>query len=100
MFTVTAGHTYGFYSVARLFSQGGLIILAGYLEARMDVPHAWMAILAAMGLILVALSLYHARALPIKAHHFAPPERKSGQQDSGGWGSGGGEGRGLSGHCC
>jgi PAT family beta-lactamase induction signal transducer AmpG len=59
-----AGWQSGFYSVARLFSQGGLIILAGYLEARMDVPHAWMAIFAAMGLILVALSLYHARALP------------------------------------
>lgn len=54
----------GFYSVARLFSQGGLIILAGFLEARMDVPHAWMAIFATMGLILAALSLYHARALP------------------------------------
>ena len=59
-----AGWQSGFYSVARLFSQGGLIILAGYLEARMDLPHAWMAIFATMGLILVALSLYHARALP------------------------------------
>ncbi|MGD0872631.1 MAG: MFS transporter [Bryobacteraceae bacterium] len=59
-----AGWQSGFYSVARLFSQGGLIILAGFLEARMDVPHAWMAVFAAMGLILVALSLYHARALP------------------------------------
>jgi PAT family beta-lactamase induction signal transducer AmpG len=59
-----AGWQSGFYSVARLFSQGGLIILAGYLEARMDVPHAWMAIFATMGLILLALSLYHAHALP------------------------------------
>ncbi len=59
-----AGWQSGFYSVARVFSQGGLIILAGFLEARMDVPHAWMAIFAAMGLILLALSLYHARALP------------------------------------
>jgi PAT family beta-lactamase induction signal transducer AmpG len=59
-----AGWQSGFYSLARLFSQGGLIILAGYLEARTDVPHAWMAVFATMGLILVALSLYHARALP------------------------------------
>jgi MFS transporter, PAT family, beta-lactamase induction signal transducer AmpG len=59
-----AGWQSGFYSVARLFSQGGLIILAGFLEARMDVPHAWMAIFATMGLTLVALGLYHARALP------------------------------------
>ena len=59
-----AGWQSGFYSVARLFSQGGLIILAGYLEARMDVPHAWMAIFGTMGAILVLLGLYHARVLP------------------------------------
>ena len=44
-----AGWQGGFYNVARFFSQGGLIILAGYLEARMDVPHAWMAIFADHG---------------------------------------------------
>jgi PAT family beta-lactamase induction signal transducer AmpG len=59
-----AGWQSGFYSVARLFSQGGLIILAGYLEARTDVPHAWMAIFGVMGLVLVGLSLYHSRVLP------------------------------------
>ena len=59
-----AGWQSGFYSVARLFSQGGLIVLAGYLDARMDVPHAWMVIFASMGLILVALSVYHGRVLP------------------------------------
>ena len=59
-----AGWQSGFYSVARVFSQGGLIILAGYLESRMDVPHAWMAIFASMGLILMLLGLYHARMLP------------------------------------
>jgi PAT family beta-lactamase induction signal transducer AmpG len=59
-----AGWQSGFYSVARLFSQGGLIILAGFLELRMDVPHAWMAIFGTMGGILVLLGLYHSRALP------------------------------------
>lgn len=59
-----AGWQSGFYSVARLFSQGGLIILAGYLEARMDVPHAWTAIFASMGIILILLGVYHARMLP------------------------------------
>lgn len=54
----------GFYNAARFFSQGGLIILAGYLELRVGVPRAWMAIFAAMGLILMALSIYHARMLP------------------------------------
>jgi PAT family beta-lactamase induction signal transducer AmpG len=59
-----AGWQSGFYSVARLFSQGGLIILAGYLEARMDVPHAWMGIFGTMGVILMLLGLYHSRVLP------------------------------------
>ncbi len=59
-----AGWQSGFYSLARLFSQGGLIILAGYLEARMAVAHAWMAIFLTMGAILLLLGLYHARVLP------------------------------------
>ena len=59
-----AGWQGGFYNVARFVSQGGLVILAGYLETRTDVPHAWMAIFAAMGVLLMALSLYHARILP------------------------------------
>lgn len=59
-----AGWQGGFYNVARFFSQGGLVILAGYLEARFDVTRAWMTIFGAMGLILVLLSLYHARVLP------------------------------------
>lgn len=59
-----AGWQGGFYNVARFFSQGGLIILAGYLEARTDVPHAWMAIFVCMGAIMVVLSVYHARVLP------------------------------------
>jgi PAT family beta-lactamase induction signal transducer AmpG len=54
----------GFYNVARFFSQGGLVILAGLLESRMDIPHAWMAIFAGMGLVLILLGLYHARVLP------------------------------------
>jgi len=41
-----------------------LIILAGYLELRVGVPRAWMAIFVAMGLILMALSIYHAQVLP------------------------------------
>ena len=50
--------------MARLFSQGGLIILAGYLESRTDVPHAWMVIFATMGAILMLLGVYHWRVLP------------------------------------
>ena len=59
-----AGWQGGFYNVARFFSQGGLLILAGYLELRSDVPHAWMAIFACMGGLLLALSFWHSRVLP------------------------------------
>jgi MFS transporter, PAT family, beta-lactamase induction signal transducer AmpG len=59
-----AGWQGGFYNGARFFSQGGLIIFAGYLEARTDVPHAWMAIFVILGVVLIALSLYHSRGLP------------------------------------
>jgi MFS transporter, PAT family, beta-lactamase induction signal transducer AmpG len=48
------------------------VILAGYLESRLDVRRGWMIIFAALGLILVALSAYHAKMLPAGG-----PERRS-----------------------
>ena len=68
-----AGWQGGFYNVARFFSQGGLLILAGYLELRSGVPRAWMAIFAAMGGVVIALSLWHSRVLP-----GGEPERHAG----------------------
>lgn len=59
-----AGWQGGFYNVARFFSQGGLLILAGYLENRLPVVRAWMIIFATVGLMLVVLSLFHSRVLP------------------------------------
>jgi PAT family beta-lactamase induction signal transducer AmpG len=59
-----AGWQGGVYNVARFFSQGALVILAGLLEARLGVPHAWMVIFGALGLVLIALGIYHAAALP------------------------------------
>lgn len=59
-----AGWQGGFYNVARFFSQGGLLILAGYLELRSGVPRAWMIIFGAMGGVIIALSFWHARVLP------------------------------------
>lgn len=67
-----AGWQGGFFNFARFFSQGALVILAGYLESRLDVRRGWMIIFAALGLILVALSAYHARILPPGG-----PERRS-----------------------
>jgi MFS transporter, PAT family, beta-lactamase induction signal transducer AmpG len=68
-----AGWQGGFYNVARFFSQGGLLILAGYLELRSGVPRAWMIIFAVMGGVVVALSLWHAHVLPA-----GEPERHTG----------------------
>ena len=59
-----AGWQSGFYNVARFFVQGGLIIFAGFLEARMPIVKAWMIVFALMGGILALLSLYHLRTLP------------------------------------
>src|SRR5215469_13652915 len=59
-----AGWQGAFYNIARFVSQGGLLILAGYLEYRMPVVRAWMVIFALVGATLVLLSLFHARVLP------------------------------------
>ena len=59
-----AGWQGGFYNIARFFSQGGLLILAGYLETRMPAVRAWMIIFATVGITLVVLSLFHSRVLP------------------------------------
>jgi PAT family beta-lactamase induction signal transducer AmpG len=59
-----AGWQGGFYNIARFVSQGGLIILAGYLENRMPVTRAWMIIFGSVGIVLLLLSLFHSRVLP------------------------------------
>jgi PAT family beta-lactamase induction signal transducer AmpG len=59
-----AGWQGGFYNVARFFSIGGLVILAGYFEKRMAVAQAWTLIFGMLGAIMVVLSLYHSWALP------------------------------------
>ncbi len=59
-----AGWQGGFYNIARFVSQGGLLILVGYLETRMPVVRAWMMIFGVVGVTLVLLSLFHARVLP------------------------------------
>jgi PAT family beta-lactamase induction signal transducer AmpG len=66
-----AGWQGAFYNVARIFSMGGLIWLAGALQERflaanvsMPMVRAWMAIFAGLGVLLLGLGLYHARVLP------------------------------------
>jgi MFS transporter, PAT family, beta-lactamase induction signal transducer AmpG len=59
-----AGWQGGFYNIARFVSQGGLLILVGYLEDRIPVVRAWMIIFGVVGITLVVLSLFHSRVLP------------------------------------
>src|SRR6516225_11991699 len=56
-----AGWQGAFYNIARFVSQGGLLILAGYLEYRMPAVRAWMVIFGIVGAVLVLLSLFHSR---------------------------------------
>ena len=59
-----AGWQGGFYNVARFFSVGGLVVLAGYFEKQMDVAHAWSIIFMMLAAIMIALAAYHMWALP------------------------------------
>ena len=59
-----AGWQGAFYNLARFFAQGGLLILAGILEARMPIVRAWMIIFASAGILLILISAYHVRMLP------------------------------------
>ncbi len=52
------------YNIAKIFSQGALVYLAGQLENSIGVLHAWMIVMGVFGAILLLLSLYHARVLP------------------------------------
>jgi PAT family beta-lactamase induction signal transducer AmpG len=52
------------YNVAKVFTQGALVYLAGQLEIRIGIVHAWMVVMGVFGAVMVSLSLYHARVLP------------------------------------
>ncbi|GAB3417371.1 MFS transporter [Niabella aquatica] len=53
-----------FYNIAKVFSGGVLVYLAGLLEQRMQIKFAWMIIMFAYGVIMVAIGLYTIRILP------------------------------------
>ncbi|MDL2356428.1 MAG: MFS transporter [Pseudomonadota bacterium] len=59
-----AGWQGAFFNAAKFISLGGLVILAGHLEARIGVAPAWSAIFALLGAAMAALGLYHLWALP------------------------------------
>ena len=53
-----------FYNVAKVFSQGALVYIAGQLEISLGITHAWMIIMGTVGVILFLLGLYHIKSLP------------------------------------
>ncbi|MGO9481626.1 MAG: MFS transporter [Candidatus Kryptoniota bacterium] len=53
------------YNVARVLSQGAFVYVAGQLEISVGVTRAWMIVMAVFGGILILLSLYHSRMLPV-----------------------------------
>ena len=59
-----AGWQGAFFNAAKFLSLGGLVILAGYLEARIGTSTAWTVIFGLLGAGLAGLGLYHTWSLP------------------------------------
>ncbi len=54
-----------FYRLATIFGQGGLVMLAGWLETSTgDIPLAWSITFAVLSALFLAVALYHSFILP------------------------------------
>lgn len=53
-----------FYNVAKVFSGGALVYLAGELEKKYGIANAWMTVMFIYGLMMVVLGLYNMKMLP------------------------------------
>lgn len=53
-----------FYNVAKVFSQGALVWLAGFLAKSIGTLYSWMMVLILFALILCTLAIYHYFMLP------------------------------------
>ena len=68
-----------FYRIASVIGQGGLVMLAGYLEKRYDdIPLAWATVFGIMSVFFFMVSLYHWRFLPRPASDHPMPDVKVG----------------------
>jgi len=67
-----AGWQGAFFNAAKFISLGGLLILAGELEQRYGIEAAWTTVFVLLGGLLLALGLYHLRALPATPRQAAP----------------------------
>lgn len=54
-----------FYRIASVLGQGGLVMLAGYLEKTTgDIPLAWSYVFLLLGVLFLAVSLYDSKFMP------------------------------------
>lgn len=53
-----------FYNIAKVFSGGVLVYMAGQLEKEIGITNAWMVVMVVYGLIMIVLGLYNMRVLP------------------------------------
>lgn len=53
-----------FYNIAKVFSGGLLVYLAGELEKKWGIANAWMCVMFLYGGVMLALGLYNMRMLP------------------------------------
>lgn len=64
------------YRAAMISAQGGLVVLAGWLQERHGQPHAaWATVFGVLAAAFLVLAAYHLWALPVPAPTEAPPER-------------------------
>ncbi len=54
-----------FYNVAKVLSQGAFVFIAGELEQKVGITPAWMIVMSVFGAIMVVLSFYHSKMLPV-----------------------------------
>lgn len=52
------------YNVAKIFSGGALVYIAGELEKSLGVVNAWAVVMSIYAAIMILFSVYHARILP------------------------------------
>ena len=59
-----AGWQGAFYNVAKVFTSGLVVYLVGIMQKQMSVQQAWTWAMAALGIVMLLLAWYNARAIP------------------------------------
>ena len=73
-----AGWQGAFFNASKFLTLGGLLVLAGHLEKTIGVQHAWSTIFVGLAVLLAALALYNAWALPAALNATTAPRDVAG----------------------